>query len=87
MDSQETTYFHVDVYKVLFGIPNANQNLTVNHVNYIILTGKYYVNVCKKKCQRLDVYVYLFDCKHHLALKQNIYTKIKKIGGELHHMI
>jgi hypothetical protein len=37
------TWFQVETYEIIFGIPNERSETIVNQLNYIILLGKYYI--------------------------------------------
>jgi hypothetical protein len=37
------TWFQVDTYEIIFGIPNERSEIIVNQLNYIILLGKYFI--------------------------------------------
>ena len=84
-------YFFVDVYEIIFGIPNENKNPVINHLNFIILSGKYYIYTCKKCEKPLDLFEFLLDCKSRLNTKYDIMQlknpqKFDKYWRELYDM-
>ena len=71
--SEQKTYFYVDVYEILYGIPNEDENILLRHLNYIILLGKYHIYKCKKVAKELDLFEFLLDCKKDLINKKEFY--------------
>ena len=48
----------------------------VNHINYKILLGKYYIQICRCKnmAKCIDNYEYLLECKNEKLIKYEIMT-------------
>ena len=61
----------------MFGIPNED-NIFINHLNDITLTGKFYIYNCKKKGLKLETYKFLLGCKHCLSTKMSYYATNQK---------
>ena len=57
---------------MLFGIPNDEKDPIINQFNFILLMGRYYIYKAKKAGTKLDVYLFLIECKNHLSMEQNI---------------
>ena len=62
----------LDIYELLFGIPNENEEVFVNQYNFVILHAKYYIYYNKKRQKPLDLYEFLLSIKHELILKKTV---------------
>jgi hypothetical protein len=72
--------FRMDTYEILFGIPNDEQDITINQFNFILLMGRYYIYKNKKADKVLDLYSLLVECKNHLVLEQKIMAEKNESG-------
>ena len=87
------TYFPVYIYETLFGIPNEENNILINNLNYLLLHANYYIYVTKKRKERLDMYKYLVECKnklrteYELMLSKDKEDKFQQKWGELYDYI
>jgi hypothetical protein len=71
--------FPVDTYDLLFGIPNPNNDVTILHLNYLILHALYYIYVNKQKDKSPDLFEFIIDIKNSLEIKQiNMESKGQK---------
>ena len=77
--SNNETWFHVDTYEILFGIPNERNETIINQLNYIILIAKYYIYIQKQKNMLLDLYEFLLECKNRLNIKEEIMSAAGKL--------
>jgi hypothetical protein len=62
--------FPVDTYDIIFGIPNPNEDLTISHMNYLILHALYYIYVTKIKKNTPKLYEYILEVKRNLNILQ-----------------
>jgi hypothetical protein len=62
--------FPVDTYNIIFGIPNPNNDLTILHLNYLILHAMYHIYVSKQKTKKPDLYEYIIEIKNSLDINQ-----------------
>ena len=68
--------FPVDTYDILFGIPNPNNDITILHMNYLILHAMYYIYITKKRNNTPELYEFLIETKNSLNIMQsNMETK------------
>jgi hypothetical protein len=87
------TWFQVNTYEIIFGIPNEFNEPIVNQINFIILYGKYYIYRNKKKEKPMHLYEFLLDCKNQIEIKQEIMANKGKIDkfqrewGELYNVL
>ena len=85
--------FHIKIpftkHELLFGIPNENEEIVINHYNFIILNAKYYIYFNKRQQKQLDLYEFLLLLKHELTMKKTAYKMrnkehiFEKIWGDL----
>ena len=66
--------FPVDTYDVILGIPNQNDDVTVNQLNYMLLQGTYFVYSCRQQDNTPELYNFLMICKNELNKLQIIMT-------------
>jgi hypothetical protein len=66
--------FPVDTYNVILGIPNQNDDVTVNQLNYMLLQGTYFVYSCRQQDNTPELYNFLMICKNELNKLQIIMT-------------
>ena len=55
--------------EIIFGLPNPNNDIVINHYNYVILQAKYYIYKCKQSNNELCLYQFLLSLKNALILK------------------
>jgi hypothetical protein len=55
--------------EIIFGLPNPNKDVVINHYNYVILQAKYYIYKCKQGNKELCMYQFLLSLKNALLLK------------------
>jgi hypothetical protein len=76
--------------EIIFGIPNENNDNSINLYNYVILYTKYYIYITKKQEKELLMYNLLLLIKKELTLKHTTYSekqqlhKFNKFWGELY---
>jgi hypothetical protein len=76
--------------EIIFGIPNENNDNSINLYNYVILYTKFYIYITKKQEKELLMYNLLLLIKKELKLKCTTYSekqqthKFNKIWGELY---
>jgi hypothetical protein len=70
----------MDTYEILFGIPNDEQDITINQFNFILLMGRNHIYKSKKADKALDLYSLLVECKNYLALEQKIMAEKNESG-------
>jgi hypothetical protein len=70
--SNMEAWFQVNTYEIIFGVPNEFNEPIVNQINFIILSGKYYIYRNKKKNKPLHLYEFLLDCKNQMEIKYEI---------------
>jgi hypothetical protein len=66
--------FRIETYELLFGIPNDEKDSIISQFNFVLLMGRYYIYKSKKAGTKLDVYLFLIECKNHLSMEYNIMT-------------
>ena len=83
----------ISVLEIIFGLPNENNEKTINLYNYIILYAKYYIYITKKKGKQLHMYEFLLTIKKELTYKKNRLAELNQtnkfntIWGELYNYI
>jgi hypothetical protein len=83
----------ISVLEIIFGLPNENNDKTINLYNYIILYAKYYIYVTKKKGKPLFIFDFLLTIKKELTYKKerlaelNQTHKFNDIWGELYNYL
>ena len=55
--------------EIIFGLPNPNKDMVINHYNYVILQAKHYIYKCKLGNKELCMYQFLLGLKNALLLK------------------
>jgi hypothetical protein len=63
--------FPVDTYDIIFGIPNPNEDLTICHMNYLILHALYYIYVTKKRRKKPQIMRIYTRSKEEFKLTAN----------------
>jgi hypothetical protein len=87
------TWFQIDTYEIIFGIPNERDEPVVNQINFFILLAKYYIYVCKKKEVKLDEYEFIIECKNRIQIKYHTMVenqtleKFERIWGDLYNCL
>jgi hypothetical protein len=71
-------WFQVELYEIIFGIPNEFNETIVNQINYVILYAKYYIYRNKKKNKPMHLYEFLLECKNQLEIKREIMASQNK---------
>jgi hypothetical protein len=83
--SNMETWFEINTYEIIFGVPNEFNEPIVNQINFIILYGKYYIYRNKKKNLPLHLYEFLLECKNQMEIKYEIMsskTQLKRFETE-----
>jgi hypothetical protein len=79
--------------EIIFGIPNENNDNSINVYNYVILYTKYYIYITQKIQKELYMYNLLLLIKKQLKLKRITYTekqqlhKYNRLWGELYDIL
>ena len=84
-------WFEVGTYEIIFGIPNENNENTVNQLNFFIIIAKYFIKH-KKAGKALHVYEFLLELKNRVAMKKIVEdelseTTFNKKWAELHDVL
>ena len=58
---------------ILLGIPNYDDNLEINILNFVILYGKYYIKACKNKEKPIEFYEYQVQLKERMLIEERIH--------------
>jgi hypothetical protein len=86
-------WFSIDIYEIIFGIPNERNEAIVNQLNFFILYGKYYIYGVKKKETELNMYEFLMELRKQIKSKHEIMTdncnetKFQQLWGELYNCL
>ena len=51
------------VYEIIFGIPNDGNDYIINHSNFLLLFGNYYIYRKKKANEKIDTFEYIKSAK------------------------
>jgi hypothetical protein len=84
---------HISILEIIFGLPNEDNEKTINLYNYVILYAKYYIYITKKKEKELFLYEFLLTIKKELNYKKerllelNQTNKFNKLWGELYNCL
>jgi hypothetical protein len=70
--------FPVHMYDLIFGLSNYHNDLIINHFNYILLLARFYIYNTKRVEGKLDLYMFLLNCKHEIMIEQNIMATPKQ---------
>jgi hypothetical protein len=65
--------------EVIFGMPNENNDNTINIYNLVLLQAKHYIYISKKKNNRIDLFDFLLILKQELILKKNYYLENNRL--------
>jgi hypothetical protein len=69
----------ITALEIIFGLPNENQDNTINIYNLVILYAKHYIYVSKKKGKTLNLYEFQLDLKQELKFKKNYAKENNKV--------
>jgi hypothetical protein len=81
--------FPIDTYDILFGLPNPNNDIIIDQLNFTTLQAMYYIYVCNKKDIKPELYYYLLELKSILIsiqtnmLSEDREEKFNKLWGEM----
>jgi len=62
----------LNAFDILFGLSNPNDDCILNIMNYLILTGKWYIFTCKNEPKRMLLKEYLGKLKNRLEIEKYI---------------
>jgi hypothetical protein len=83
----------ISILEIIFGLPNEDNEKTINLYNYVILYAKYYIYITKKKEKELFLYEFLLIIKKELNYKRerllelNRANKFNNLWGELYNYL
>ena len=63
---------------ILLGIPNYHNDTYINILNFVILYGKKYVNMCRQTCKEIELYRFQVLLKEHMICEKYIYATQNK---------
>jgi hypothetical protein len=63
--------FPIDTYDIILGIPNPNEEVVIDQLNFMALQGKYFIYKCKLNNKSLEFYLFLVSLKYSLKLKES----------------
>jgi hypothetical protein len=63
--------FPIDTYDIILGIPNPNEEVALDQLNFMLLQGKYFVYKCKLNNKPIEFYLFLVSLKYSLMIKQS----------------
>ena len=64
------TFFPIDTYDIILGLPNPNKDAIIKILNYTLLHGIYYIHQCNRTNKIPELYQFLVDIKNTLKLKR-----------------
>jgi hypothetical protein len=70
--------FNINIYEILFGIPNEHNEPIVNQLNFFILHSKLYIYHCKKKNNNMNVFEVIKEIRKQILLKHHNFIEAKK---------
>ena len=62
--------FRQDTYGILFGIPNDEKDPIISQFNFILLMARFYIYKSKKADGKLEMYIFLMECKNTYVWKK-----------------
>ncbi len=79
LENATNVKFLIYTPEVIFGIPNEEKDMVLDHYNFVLLLAKYYVYKTKQAQKTVDAFMFLRECKHELTIKEEAALMMDKL--------